>query len=154
MMKTSAQLRRFLLWILLLPCITFPGAAIADSAGIYNPAALKVANGEQIYTHICQGCHMPDGKGAEGAGRYPAFSGNPKLASAAYMAVTVLYGRHDMPSFMISAREDEEERFMRSAELSDEQIAQVINYIRTHFGNRYTGPLTANDVAALHAGNH
>jgi mono/diheme cytochrome c family protein len=97
---------------------------------------------------------MPDGKGAEGAGRYPAFAGNPKLASAAYMAVTVLYGRHDMPSFMINEREDEEAKFMRSAELSDDQVAQVVNYIRTHFGNRYTDALTAADVAALHTGSH
>jgi len=132
----------------------FSGTAMADSAGIYNPATLKTANGEQVYTHICQGCHMPDGKGAAGAGRYPAFAGNPKLASAAYMAVTVLYGRHDMPSFAVNQREDEEAKFMRSAELSDEQIAQVINYIRTHFGNHYTDTLTAADVATLHAQAH
>jgi mono/diheme cytochrome c family protein len=143
-------LRRVVVGVVLLISAGFSGIAIADSAGIYNFAKLKVASGEQVYTHICQGCHMPDGKGAEGAGRYPAFAGNPKLVSASYMAVTVLYGRHDMPSFMINRREDEDAKFMRSAELSDEQIAEVINYIRTHFGNHYSDTLTAAEVSALH----
>ncbi|GGA11639.1 hypothetical protein GCM10011408_36260 [Dyella caseinilytica] len=147
-------LYRLLLGATLLFGAGFPGTVMADSAGIYNFATLKTATGEQVYTHICQGCHMPDGKGAEGAGRYPAFAGNPKLASASYMAATVLYGRHDMPSFMTNEREDEEAKFMRSAELSDEQVAEVINYIRTHFGNHYADTLTAADVAALHAATH
>jgi mono/diheme cytochrome c family protein len=150
MTAKTLSLSRFLLGATLLFGAGFSGVAMADSAGIYNPATLKAATGQQVYTHICQGCHMPDGKGAEGAGRYPAFAGNPRLASASYMAVTVLYGRHDMPSFKITEREDEEAKFMRSAELSDQQVADVINYIRTHFGNHYTDALTSADVAALH----
>ncbi|HTV86626.1 MAG TPA: cytochrome c [Dyella sp.] len=154
MIRTRTPLHACVLVCALLLGAGLPGTARADSAGIYNPATLKAANGEQVYTHICQGCHMPDGKGAEGAGRYPAFVGNPKLASASYMAVTVLYGRHDMPSFMTNLREDEEAKFMRSAELSDAQIAEVINFIRTHFGNHYPDSLSAADVAALHPKAH
>jgi mono/diheme cytochrome c family protein len=154
MIGIATLLRRIVVGAIVLFGTGFSGVAMADSAGIYNFATLKAATGEQVYTHICQGCHMPDGKGAEGAGRYPAFAGNPKLVSASYMAVTVLYGRHDMPSFIINQREDEEAKFMRSAELSDQQIAEVVNYIRTHFGNHYTDALTAADVAALHAGTH
>lgn len=154
MIRIPTSLQRILLGATLLFASVFPGPAVGDSAGIYNFTTLKAATGEQVYTHICQGCHMPDGKGAEGAGTYPAFAGNPKLASASYMAVTVLFGRHDMPSFMINGHEDEEAKFMRSAELSDRQIADVINYIRTHFGNHYTDALTATDIAALHPAAH
>jgi mono/diheme cytochrome c family protein len=35
------------------------------------------------------------------------------------------------------------------ATLTEEQIAAVINYIRTHFGNRYIDSITASEVAAL-----
>ena len=94
------------------------------------------ATGAQIFTHICQGCHMPDGKGAVGAGHYPALAGNPKLASAAYPVVMVVNGRGAMPAF--------------GDGLSDAQIAEVVNYVRTHFGNAYTDALKPEDVAPFH----
>lgn len=88
--------------------------------------------GEQIYTQICQGCHMPDAKGAVGAGRYPALAGDGKLASAAYPAVMVMNGRGNMPAF--------------GPMLTDAQVADVVNYVRTHFGNAYTDSLKPDDV--------
>ena len=94
------------------------------------------ATGEQIFTHICQGCHMPDGKGAVGAGHYPALANNPKLASAAYPVVMVVNGRGAMPSF--------------GSGLSDAQIADVVNYVRTHFGNAYPDTLRAEDITPFH----
>jgi mono/diheme cytochrome c family protein len=33
--------------------------------------------------------------------------------------------------------------------LSEAQIAEVINYVRTNFGNHYADPITAAEVAAL-----
>jgi mono/diheme cytochrome c family protein len=32
--------------------------------------------------------------------------------------------------------------------MSDAQVADVINYVRAHFGNAYRGALSAADVAA------
>jgi mono/diheme cytochrome c family protein len=32
--------------------------------------------------------------------------------------------------------------------MSDEQVADVVNYLRTHFGNAYAGVVTAADVSA------
>jgi mono/diheme cytochrome c family protein len=29
------------------------------------------STGEQLFANVCQGCHMPDGGGATGAGNYP-----------------------------------------------------------------------------------
>jgi mono/diheme cytochrome c family protein len=120
----------------------------SDNA-LYTPASIKNANGEQIFHNICQGCHMPDAKGATAAGTYPALTGNPKLASPQYMAAVILFGRHDMPSFAtkpVTARG----HFFEDAKLSDEQIAEVINYVRTHFGNTYGNSITAGEVSAMH----
>ena len=91
--------------------------------------------GESLYQSICQGCHMPDGRGATGAGTYPALAANPKATSAEYLALTVLNGRRNMPSFAQS--------------LDDRQVAEVVGYVRTHFGNAYAAPVTAEQVAAL-----
>jgi mono/diheme cytochrome c family protein len=126
------------------------GSANAQSSdnALYTPASIKGANGEAIFTHICQGCHMPDAKGATGAGTYPALTGNPKLASPQYMAAVILFGRHDMPSFEM--KPTTHGSFFADTKLSDEQIAEVINYVRTHFGNAYSNGITAAEVAAMH----
>ena len=94
-------------------------------------------DGATLYRAICQGCHMPDARGAQGAGMYPALAANPKLASAAFPALTVLQGRRGMPALGDS--------------LSDEQVAEVVNYVRSHFDNRFADVLTADDVARLRA---
>lgn len=94
-------------------------------------------DGATLYRAICQGCHMPDARGAQGAGTYPALAANPKLASAVYPALTVLQGRRGMPALGDS--------------LSDEQVAEVVNYVRSHFDNHFADSLTADDVARLRA---
>jgi mono/diheme cytochrome c family protein len=94
-------------------------------------------DGESLYRTICQGCHMPDARGAQGAGAYPALAANPKLAAAAYPAAMVLGGRRGMPAF--------------GGSLDDEQIANVVNYVRSHFDNHYADTYTAKDVAGLRA---
>ncbi|MEZ5461011.1 cytochrome c [Dokdonella sp.] len=120
----------------------------ADRAGLITGNTSDLVSGEQIYTQICQGCHMPEGRGAQGAGRYPAFAGNPALASANYVVVTVLNGRRNMPAFKPV---ENFEFFFGPTSLNDEQVANVVNYIRTHFGNQFDDPISAADVAALHS---
>ncbi len=93
--------------------------------------------GEALYQGICQGCHMPNAKGAVGAGAYPALAGDPKLVAKAYPEVVVLRGQKAMPAFGPS--------------LSDAQVAAVVNYVRTHFGNSYSDSVTVEDVKALRA---
>jgi mono/diheme cytochrome c family protein len=80
-------------------------------------------SGEALYNATCAGCHMPDGKGAQGAGHYPALADN------------VLHGRKGMPPF--------------GDAMSDDQVAAVVNYTRTHFGNRFDGDVTPGQVRSL-----
>lgn len=90
------------------------------------------SGGEALYQATCQGCHMVKGEGAKGAGFYPALASNPKLAAAAYPTSVVMNGLHGMPSF--------------ASKLTDAQIAEVVNYVRSNFGNQHTDPLSAADV--------
>lgn len=110
---------------------------------------LSKASGEQIYEHICQGCHMADGKGATGAGRYPALAGNPNLASAQFVAATILNGRKGMPAFVMRPDLRGFEAWVYFG-LEDTQVAGVVNYVRTHFGNHYDSKISADQVRALH----
>ena len=118
----------------------------ADTAGIFDPATSSARDGRQIFEQICQGCHMQNGQGAVGAGHFPALANNRTLASRQYMALTILMGRRNMPAF---GAKHAIGFGGPPVTLSEEQIAAVINYVRTHFGNRYTDPITAAEVAAL-----
>lgn len=104
-------------------------AAAAQFGGGY-----RYQTGQELYEHICQGCHMPDAKGATGAGTYPALAANAKLEAAAYPALVLLKGQKAMPSF---------------SDLNDAQVAEVVNYIRTNFGNHYSDKVSPDDVKAL-----
>lgn len=114
-----------------------PGTAPSASGGGDNPGAGTRApnpvTGEQVYQVICQSCHMADAKGGTGAGQMPALANNPRLAAPAYPIMMVMNGRGAMPWFYDS--------------LSPAQVAAVVGYIRTHFGNNYTAPVTAADVS-------
>jgi mono/diheme cytochrome c family protein len=105
----------------------------ANFAGFFSPFPFQ--GGEAIYKGVCQGCHMPDAKGAVGAGAYPALAKNANLETAAYPVSIVLKGQKAMPFF--------------GMQLDDQQIADVVNYVRTHFGNKYKDRVKAADVKLL-----
>jgi mono/diheme cytochrome c family protein len=114
--------------------------------GMFGAGHVETTSGEQIYHEICQGCHMPDGRGATGAGHYPALAGDRALLSAQFMALTLIEGRRNMPAF--GGKSQEGFSYIVPT-LDDEQIAAVTNYVRTHFGNQFKGTISAADVKAL-----
>jgi mono/diheme cytochrome c family protein len=125
--------------------LAFP--VLADEAEpLHTAADLSRLDGAGIYAQVCQGCHMADGKGAREVGYYPGFVDNATLVSPQYVALTVMHGRKNMPAF---GRGEKYANDMRNVGLTDQQIAEVTNYLRTHFGNRYQDTLSASDVAAL-----
>jgi mono/diheme cytochrome c family protein len=121
--------------------------AHADDSGFTPRAATDAAGGADIYGHICQACHMAQGQGAVGAGHYPKLAGNPALVSWQYVALTVLNGKKGMPAFGLPG--DPFIFIFGAVHLSDAQVADVVNYVRSHFGNKWKGNVTADQVAAL-----
>lgn len=123
----------------------------ADDPGSPVTPSLSGMGGEQIYKHVCQGCHMAQGQGAIGASYYPRLAKDRALASWRYVALTILGGKNDMPSFGSSPVGPPELGFTppASSVLSDAQIADAVHYVRTHFGNRYRGHVTPAQVAEL-----
>jgi mono/diheme cytochrome c family protein len=75
---------------------------------------------------------MPDGKGAVGAGTYPSLAQDSNLAAGGYPVYIVVRGQRAMPPV--------------GAMMSDAQVAAVVNYVRTHFGNQYQDAVSADDV--------
>jgi mono/diheme cytochrome c family protein len=135
-----------------LPLLLIVGAAAgawADDSAVTPTAGIGIGNvsGAEIYGHICQGCHMSQAQGAVGAGHYPKLAGDPALVSWQYVALTVLNGKNGMPAFGLPA--DQFEFVFGAVRLSDAQVAEVVNYVRSHFGNNWKGVATASQVAAL-----
>jgi mono/diheme cytochrome c family protein len=121
-------------WGVLLAVVLLAGTARAEDDTFANPARFVAHDGATLYRDICQGCHMPDGRGAAGAGRYPALAADPRLESAGFPIFMVTHGEGAMPGF--------------GRMLDDAQIAAVVTYIRTHFGNAYRDPVEADAVHA------
>jgi mono/diheme cytochrome c family protein len=122
-----------------------PSSSEAQSVDAQNPAVSAAAvfspgfrfterSGESLYRNVCSACHMIDGKGATGAGTYPSLAGNSRLEAAGYPLHVVDNGLHGMPPL--------------GTFMSDEQVAAVVNYVRTHFGNNYQDVVTAADARA------
>jgi mono/diheme cytochrome c family protein len=118
----------------------------ADDAAFTFTGSIGPMSGEQIYNHICTGCHMQGGQGAVGAGFYPKLAGNKKFVSWEYVAITVINGRNGMPPFGLPAEAAQQ---TRAVQLSDAQVAEVVNYVRTHFDNKFKPSVTEKQVRAL-----
>ena len=109
--------------------------APALSEPAFSPGSRFIEkSGEELFANVCQACHMPGATGAAGAGSYPSLSSNQNLEASGYLIHVVVNGRRGMPSF--------------GKTMTDDQIAAVVNYVRTHFGNRYEDKVSAGDVRA------
>jgi cytochrome c6 len=98
-------------------------------------AAALAATPSALFNDNCSACHQTTGKGVKGA--FPALAGDPFVqGDPAPMMATVLAGRAGMPSF----KED----------LNDLELASVLTYVRTSWGNKGK-PVSASDVAAARA---
>jgi mono/diheme cytochrome c family protein len=126
--------------VLLLAAALTAGSAAAGEA--LRPPAMPLSSsgvfeeqgGAALFASVCAGCHQPDARGASGAADYPALKENKAVASADYLERLLLGGQRGMPPV--------------GQMMSDQQVADVINYVRTHFGNAYDDAVSAADVEA------
>jgi mono/diheme cytochrome c family protein len=105
-------------------------------AGGAQAAGAKVMDGATLFKQNCSACHQPQGQGVQGA--FPALAGNKFVqGEPTKVAYVLLNGRGGMPTF----RED----------LSNEQIAAVLTFVRSSWGN-HAGPVTVGIVARAQGG--
>jgi cytochrome c6 len=95
-------------------------------------AAAQAPDGKTLFAKNCAACHQASGKGIPGA--FPALAANSfVLGAPADVATVLLKGRGGMPDF--------------SGSLDDAEIAQVLSYVRTSWGNG-AAPLSEAEVGA------
>jgi mono/diheme cytochrome c family protein len=118
-------------------------AASASAAAARNPAS--ASDGGAVYLANCSSCHQTDGRGVPGA--FPPLAGNPTVTGNAAAVITVvkngLEGR-----LTVSGRAYSGIMPRWKGLLSDEQIADVVTYIRSSWKNHASGVSVA-DVQAI-----
>ena len=114
------------------------------SSFIQNPLAASIARGKKVYDKVCLSCHMVDGGGVPHL--------NPPLAQSSY----VLGDKKRIITIVLKGMTDriaiDDEYYSNNMaphnDLTDQQIADVLTYIRNSFGNKASA-VTVNEVKAV-----
>ena len=91
----------------------------------------EVSVGQELYNIYCISCHQGDGKGAKG--RFPTLVGTDWVIGDKKRLINVLL--NGLEGEIIVNGETWNGYMPQHIFLSDEQITDVLNYIRTSFGN-------------------
>ncbi len=119
-------------------CVRFDPLVYNDHASREKPGAVKIAAatphdlGKRVYTTICQACHQPAGQGVPGV--YPPLAGSEWVTGSEERIIRiVLHGLNGK----ITVQDKEYNNAMLSlgAVLKDDQVANVLTFIRSEWGN-------------------
>ncbi len=102
--------------------------------------------GAAEYVDSCAACHRTDGRGYQRF--FPALRGNPVvLADDATSLIHIVLSGSTLPGV-----KDAPSSVVMPAfgwRLNDSQVAEVVNFIRTSWGNKAQKPVTAGEVAKV-----
>ena len=100
--------------------------------------------GAQLYTENCGGCHQAQGRGVPGV--FPPLAGNPVVLAADSGNVIKVVDRG------IARRDGYVPMPAFGYQLTEQQVADIVNYVRTSWGNRAVPDATPTLVGRLRAG--
>jgi glucose/arabinose dehydrogenase len=124
-----------------------PAAAIVEPPVAPAPAPILANHpGRAVYDQFCATCHMPDGSGA---GRLnPGLIANAVVTGDQRVLVDVILRG---PAAALPKNRPKYANMMpRFSMLDDRQVADLVTYLRSTFGNA-APPVTAEQVAAIRA---
>ncbi len=103
-----------------------------------------LSGGEAIYSTFCSACHQGDGTGA--SGRFPPLAGTEWVSGDTDRLISILLKGMDEA---IEVNGEQYSGVMpQHAFLSDSEIAAVLTYIRSNFGNS-AAAVTATEVSTV-----
>jgi mono/diheme cytochrome c family protein len=108
--------------------------------------ALKasIERGEEIYTDFCVSCHLPNGKGVEKV--YPPLANSDYLLKNREASIKgIKFGM----SGEIVVNGKKYNNVMTPLGLSDDEIADVMNYISNSWGNKNDKIVTEAEVSKI-----
>ena len=100
--------------------------------------------GKAIYVKICQACHQANGEGIPGA--FPPLAKSDFLASKQATILQVLNGKTG--EITVNGQKFNSIMPAQGAALNDDDIAAVLNYVYSNFGNDGT-KVTSDEVKEI-----
>jgi cytochrome c oxidase cbb3-type subunit 2 len=129
------------------PAVAPAPVKLAASAPPAAAPAADIAHGKELYGNNCAACHQATGAGLPGA--FPPLKGNAVANDpdpTEHIRV-VLFGAHDK---VIDGVKYASPMPPWGSQFSDQEVADIIDYERSAWGN-HGKPITAADVAAVRA---
>ena len=93
-------------------------------------AAVNMQNGKVVYETYCMSCHQENGNGIEGA--FPSLVKTGNLADKNRLVQIIIKGMRG-PIVVKGVKYDGE---MAGVDLTDKEVADLVNYIRNSWGNK------------------
>lgn len=90
----------------------------------------SIGRGKFVYETNCKSCHMADGRGLEGT--FPPLANTGRLDDKGRLVKIIFNGLNDP----ITIDGTEYTMEMNPLKLTDQQAADVLNYIRNSWGNK------------------
>lgn len=128
------------------PAASPAASAAATSAATKTGGGAMAAagNGAKIYNTNCSSCHQANGKGQPGV--FPPLAGNPVVTGPADKVIHIVKNGLSGKITINGASYNGQMPAWKGT-LSDADIASVVTYIRTSWGN-HASPVTASQVTA------
>lgn len=104
----------------------------------------SISRGSGIYNNFCASCHLSGGEGIEGT--FPPLKNSDWLTERRKESIhAVKYGLNGK----IKVNGQTYDNFMPDLGLSDQETADVLNYIFNAWGNTVQPPVSQEEVAAI-----
>lgn len=109
------------------------------------PASLeeRIAAGRRVYSQTCHACHQPDGNGVPGS--FPPLAGSDFLNTSPQIAISIVLNGL---TGEIVVNGEKYNAVMPALKLSDDDIANVLTYVYSQWGNA-GHVITAEDVGRI-----
>ena len=107
-----------------------------------------LARGKKNYEMVCGTCHAPDGKGKPA--QAPPLAGSEWVTTKGISRLAHIPLQGVMGTLKVEGQEWNLNMAAMGAALRDEDLAAVLTYIRTSWGNK-AGAVTADDVKKIRA---
>ena len=126
--------------------LTYLGVLVFLGSYLFQDDPLKasISRGKEIYTDFCVTCHMATGKGVENT--YPPLAQSDYLMNNRQQSIRgVKYGqRGEMVVNGVTYNNT-----MMPLGLTDEEVADVMNYVYNSWGNKNESMVTVEEVAGI-----
>ncbi len=125
------------------------GGANPPAGGGGFPSAQVMARGKVLYLTKCMACHQINGQGLDPV--FPPLAGSPWLKDDGTRAIKIQLIGMTGPLELMGKKYNTAMPPIQPP-LTDQQVSDVINYVRNSYSNKVSGVITAEKVAEIRKG--